>query len=100
VRTWGRAGIVEANEFGRLESSPARPLKRILPRAIYMGLGFKMDAFAQPQDRSATIGPRFDYLALAPQRRPFATLFYSGPFMPSSARRPQRLRLSQLSARP
>src|SRR4029077_16517841 len=25
-----------------------------------------MDAFAQPQDRSATIGPRFDYLALAP----------------------------------
>ena len=31
-----------------------------------MGLGFKMDAFAQPQDRSATIGPRFDYLALAP----------------------------------
>src|SRR5438045_2230982 len=27
---------------------------------------FKMDAFAQPQDRSATIGPRFDYLALAP----------------------------------
>ena len=62
--------------------------------------GFKMDAFAQPRDRSATIGPRFDYLALAPQRRPFATLFYSGPFMPSSARRPQRLRLSQLSARP
>ena len=35
-----------------------------------------------------------------PQRRLFATLFYSGPFMPSSARRPQRLRLSQLSARP
>src|SRR6516162_7895429 len=29
-------------------------------------MGFKMDAFAQPQDRSATIGPRFDYLALAP----------------------------------
>ena len=28
--------------------------------------GFKMDAFAQPRDRSATIGPRFDYLALAP----------------------------------
>ena len=25
-----------------------------------------MDAFAQPRDRSATIGPRFDYLALAP----------------------------------
>ena len=25
-----------------------------------------MDAFAQPQDRSAAIGPRFDYLALAP----------------------------------
>src|SRR5262245_47344332 len=25
-----------------------------------------MDAFAQPQDRSATIGPRFGYLALAP----------------------------------
>jgi len=25
-----------------------------------------MDAFAQPQDRSVTIGPRFDYLALAP----------------------------------
>jgi len=28
--------------------------------------GFTMDAFAQPRDRSATIGPRFDYLALAP----------------------------------
>src|SRR5262245_9432243 len=28
-----RAGIVEADEFGRLESSPARSLKRILPRA-------------------------------------------------------------------
>lgn len=28
--------------------------------------GFKMDAFAQPQDRSATIGPHFDYLSLAP----------------------------------
>ena len=26
----------------------------------------RLDAFAQPQDRSATIGPRFDYLALAP----------------------------------
>ena len=25
-----------------------------------------MDAFVQPQDRSARIGPRFDYLALAP----------------------------------
>ena len=34
-----RTGIVEADEFGRLESSPARPLKRILPRAIYLGLG-------------------------------------------------------------
>ncbi len=29
-------------------------------------MGFKMEAFAQPQDRSATIGPRFDYLATAP----------------------------------
>jgi hypothetical protein len=29
-------------------------------------MGLKMEAFAQPQDRSATIGPRFDYLALAP----------------------------------
>lgn len=27
---------------------------------------FKIDAFAQPRDRSAMIGPRFDYLALAP----------------------------------
>jgi len=26
----------------------------------------KIEAFAQPQDRGATIGPRFDYLALAP----------------------------------
>ena len=25
-----------------------------------------MKAFAQPRDRSAAIGPRFDYLALAP----------------------------------
>jgi hypothetical protein len=25
-----------------------------------------MEAFAQPQDRSTTIGPRFNYLALAP----------------------------------
>jgi hypothetical protein len=31
-----------------------------------------MNAFAQPQDRSATIGPRFDYLALAPAARPSA----------------------------
>jgi len=28
--------------------------------------GYKMDAFAQPQHRRATIGPRFDHLALAP----------------------------------
>lgn len=28
--------------------------------------GYKMDAFAEPRDRSATIGPRFEYLALAP----------------------------------
>src|SRR4051812_24498207 len=28
--------------------------------------GFKMVALAQPQDQSATIGPRFNYLALAP----------------------------------
>ena len=34
-----RAGVVEADEFGRLESSPCRPLKRILPRAMYLGLG-------------------------------------------------------------
>ena len=62
--------------------------------------GFKMDAFAQPRDRSATIGPRFDYLALAPAAAAFATLFYSGPFMPWLAHKPQRLRQSQLSARP
>ena len=28
--------------------------------------GFRMGAFAQPRDRSAVIGPRFDYSALAP----------------------------------
>jgi hypothetical protein len=35
-----------------------------IARLIFKGV--KMDAFAQPQDRSATIGPRFDHLALAP----------------------------------
>ena len=39
---------------------------RAVRRIARLIKGFKMDAFAQPQDRSATIGPRFDYLALAP----------------------------------
>src|SRR5215472_522221 len=41
-------------------------LRAVLPDGAADIYGFKMDAFAQPPDRSATIGPRFDYLALAP----------------------------------
>ena len=33
---------------------------------VQVFMGFKMGAFAQPQDRSTTIGPRFDHLAVAP----------------------------------
>src|SRR5438874_2328394 len=49
-----------------VEGLHGRSLRAVRPdRTVDTG-GFKMDRFAQPQDRSATIGPRFDYLALAP----------------------------------
>ena len=59
----------------------------VFERSLIYGPYCRMEAFAQPQDRGATIGPRFDYLALAPAAAAFATLFYSGPFMPWSAHR-------------